>query len=233
MEKLKFKEYLNNLNIDINEEEVDKLYQLTTLTLQKNEVMNLTAIKDSDEFLIKMIIDSLLPLSFLNLDGKKIIDIGTGAGFPGLPLSILNESGDFTLLDSTSKKIQHVKMMADHLNLNIKTISSRAEEFARNNREIFDIAFARAVAPLNILLEIIIPLLKVGGIFIALKGPTSQLEIKQSSNALKCLDAKINKIYTFNLPLDSGERNIIVIEKIGVSKKKYPRDYSFIKNKPL
>lgn len=227
------KQYLNSLNINITDEQLIKLSFLCELTLKKNEVMNLTAITDKDEFMIKMIVDSLLPLSCFSFNKGSAIDIGTGAGFPGLPLAVLLPNINFTLLDSTSKKIEHVKQTAKELGLNIKNSCLRAESFAKNNREQYDYAFARAVAPLNILLEIIIPLLKVDGYFFALKGPSVEQEILDSKIALKKLDCSLIEVKKFNLPNDMGERNIVIIKKNKITNKKYPRDYADIKNKSL
>lgn len=225
-------DFLSNSHIDFSNEQIEKIEKLISLTLEKNEVMNLTSIVDEDEFLIKMILDSLLPLSITFFDDKKVIDVGTGGGFPGLPLAILSK-GDFTLIDSTGKKIEHIKEVAKELEINIHAISCRAEDYAKEHREEFDIATARAVAPLNILLEIIVPLLKVGGLFIALKGPTAGKEISICKKALKLLESEIVGTYKFELPNNSGERNIIVIKKLSKTKKTYPRDYSSIKSKPL
>lgn len=227
-------ENLHKTNIVFDETIIEKLFSLMKNTLIANQKFNLTAIKEESDFLEKMIFDSALPLSFVSLKGKKCIDVGTGAGFPGLVLSILEKDANFTLLDSTNKKIEHIKsfVLSEKIN-NVFGVSDRAEAYSRKNPEKFDYAFARAVAALNILIEIIAPLLKVGGRFIALKGPGINEEIKQSKNAFFTLGLKIVETHNFVLPECGEERNIVVIEKIKETPKKYPREYATIKKRPL
>lgn len=225
--------YLQLFKIRYTAEQVDKLLLLMSLTLKKNEVMNLTAIKDENEFIIKMLIDSLLPLSKDTFKAGKAIDVGTGAGFPGLPLKVFLPDVDFCLLDSTSKKINHIKEVAKELNVKISTSTKRMEIYAREVKEHYDYAFARAVADINILIEMVVPTLKVGGLFYVLKGPSSMEEIDRTKKALVALDSEILYIENFLLPEEMGARNIIVIRKNKPSKKKYPRNYSDIKSKTL
>ena len=227
-------ENLQKANIVFDEAVIEKLFSLMKNTLIANQKFNLTAIKEESDFLEKMIFDSALPLSFVSLKGKYCIDVGTGAGFPGLVLSILEKDANFTLLDSTNKKIEHIKsfVLSEKIN-NVFGVSDRAEVYSRKNVEKFDYAFARAVAALNILIEIIAPLLKVGGRFIALKGPGINEEIKQSKNAFSILGLKIVETNNFVLPECGEERNIVVIEKIKETPKKYPREYAAIKKRPL
>jgi 16S rRNA (guanine527-N7)-methyltransferase len=220
-------------NINFSDKKIDQLISLMKYTLIANEKFNLTAIKNEEEFLEKMIFDSALPLKYMDLKGKNVIDIGTGAGFPGLVLSILEDEANYTLLDSTSKKIEHIKTFAKNENLHVTGVSFRAEEYARKNIEKFDVAFARAVASLNILLEIITPLLKVGGTFVALKGPNVDEEIKLSKNALKILGLEIVENHNLFLPETNEERNILIIKKVKNTPSKYPREYAAIKKRPL
>lgn len=224
---------LELLNISFTSSQIDNLFLFMEDTLEANTRFNLTAIKDRDEFVEKMIFDSALALYDLDIDNKKIIDIGTGAGFPGMVLKILRPNADVTLLDSTKKKIDHLNELSNKYDLKISGISERAEVFARKNVEKFDYAFARAVSSLNILLELIAPILKVGGTFVALKGKNVDVEIKEANNALKILGLEITKINKFTLPISKEERNIVLIKKIKPTSNKYPREYNQIKKRPL
>ena len=224
---------LNKRGILCKQETADKLEAFMKHILMWNEKFNLTAIKDEESFMEKMIFDSAIALTDLDLSNKKVLDIGTGAGFPGVVLYLLNPNADITLLDSTTKKINLLKDYALENGYKYQTVVARAEDYARNNREQYDYVFARAVAPLNILLELAIPLLKVGGTFIALKGPGVEEEIAQSQTALKKLNARVGKIIVDELPESSEARNIVYIIKDKQTNKKYPRDYKDIKNLPL
>ena len=229
MTKEELELYLKEFNIS----DVNKLETLASETLKANELFNLTAIKDINDFRELMIYDSLLPLKYFSFDNKNIIDIGTGAGFPGLPLAI-STKGKFTLLDSTSKKINHINEVSKKLDLsNVKAISARAEEYARKHINEYDYAIARAVSSLPILIELAIPLLKVGGYLIAMKSNKSEEEIALSKRALKELNAEIIDVYNDQLPISKENRTLIVIKKIKSSPKKYPRSYSEIKSKTL
>ena len=201
--------------------------------LSWNEKFNLTAIKDEGSFMEKMIFDSAIALTDLDLSDKKVIDIGTGAGFPGVVIYLLNPKANLTLLDSTNKKIELLKAYAKENDLHYEAVTARAEEYAREHREEFDYVFARAVAPLNILLELCIPLLKVGGSFIAMKGPGLEEELEQCSNALKKLNCHIHKVIEDELPETLEKRNLIYITKDKQTHNKYPREYKDIKKLPL
>lgn len=221
---------LQNLKV---RDKIDSLESLLKHTLSVNEKFNLTAIKDEKKFRELMILDSLLPLNLINFNDKKVIDIGTGAGYPGLPLAITTH-GEFTLLDSTSKKINQINEFVSNLKLdNVKTVSARAEEYASAHREEFDVGIARAVSSLNILLEIGLPLIKEGGYFIAMKGPRGKEEIEEASNALKELGGEVVEINEVTLPESNEVRVNILIKKIKKTPKKYPRQYKDISNKPL
>ena len=219
--------------INCSEEQLNLLNTFMKVTLEANEKFNLTAITNEDEFVEKMIYDSALALYDLDLSEKSIIDVGTGAGFPGMVLKILEPKAQVTLLDSTAKKINHLLGFAKDQNIKVEGIAARAEDYARNNREKFDYATARAVSQLNILLELIIPMLKVGGTFIALKGQGYEDEINNSKEALRRLNCRISKIYEFDLPESHEKRAIIHIVKDKQTNKKYPRQYTDIKRLPL
>ena len=233
MTKEKFFEELNKRDISCTEEQFGELNKFMEYVLYWNERFNLTAIKDKDVFMEKMVFDSALALTDLDLTDKKVLDVGTGAGFPGVVLYLLNPKTNITLLDSTTKKIDLLKQYAEENNYKYNCVSFRVEDYAKNNREQYDYVFARAVAPLNILLELCLPLLKVGGSFIALKGPGVEEEINASDKALKKLNGRIQKIIVDELPESNEVRNIVYIQKEKVTNHKYPRDYSEIKKLPL
>ena len=234
MTKEELKTNVLNYIKDIDDNRMSLLENLIDKTLEANEKFNLTAIKDKDSFRELMVFDSLLPLKYIDLDSNKtVIDVGTGAGFPGLPLAICSDA-KYTLLDSTNKKIGHICSVIDEFKLkNVNAIYARAEEFALQNREQFDVAIARAVAPLNVLLELCIPFVKVGGSFIAMKGSRSDEELNDAKAAIKKLDLEIVSINEEVLPISKENRTIIVFKKLKPTNKKYPRRFSEIKAKPL
>ena len=230
MNKAQLAEELNKLNLSFDIEKLESLMEDTLLT---NEKFNLTAIKDKEKFRELMLLDSAIPLTLLDFNDKKILDVGTGAGYPGLVLSLLSK-GNFTLLDSTKKKIDHINEYVSINNINnVIGVVGRAEEYIINHRNEFDIVIARAVSSLNILLELCVPYLKVGGYFIAMKGRQGQEEIEQSKRALSLLGCKIVSINETELPESKETRINIVIQKEKETNKKYPRLYKDIVNKPL
>ena len=230
MNKTQLVEELNKLNLSFD---IEKLESLMEDTLFTNEKFNLTAIKDKEKFRELMLLDSAIPLTLVDFNDKKILDIGTGAGYPGLVLSLLSK-GNFTLLDSTKKKIDHINEYVSNNNIkNVIGVVGRAEEYISNHRNEFDIVIARAVSSLNILLELCIPYLKVGGYFIAMKGRQGKDEIEQSKRALSLLGCKIVSINEIELPESKETRINIVIQKEKETNKKYPRLYKDIVNKPL
>ena len=233
MNKESLKKELELREITCTQEQLDALISLMNSTLETNKKFNLTAIKDEETFLEKMIFDSALALHNIDINDKKIIDVGTGAGFPGLVLYILNPKTDLTLLDSSKKKIDYLQYYANSNNYQINCVYERAEEYANKNREAFDYAIARAVSSLNILLELILPLLKVGGTFIAMKSKDAFNEIENAKGAFKKLGCHLESVYEDALP-ESGEvRYLLYIKKDKTTNTKYPRDYATIKNKPL
>lgn len=230
MNKSQLIEELNKLNLSFD---IEKLESLMEDTLFTNEKFNLTAIKDKEKFRELMLLDSAIPLTLVDFNDKKILDVGTGAGYPGLVLSLLS-NGNFTLLDSTKKKIDHINEYVSNNNINnVIGVFGRAEEYISNHRNEFDIVIARAVSSLNILLELCIPYLKVGGYFIAMKGRQGKDEIEQSKRALSLLGCKIVSINETELPESKETRINIVIQKEKDTNKKYPRLYKDIVNKPL
>ncbi len=206
-------------------------YEILEVESQK---YNLTSITSKEEVYIKHFYDSALPLKKIDLSDKKVIDVGSGAGFPGIPLKIVNPSIKMTLVEPTTKRANFLKMVIDKLDLkDIEVINDRAENIINNYRESFDYATARAVAPLNILLELLVPFVKVNGSILALKGSSYNEELINSKNALKELNVELTKIYHESLPNNLGDRPILVLTKINSTNKKYPRAYAMIKKKPL
>ena len=229
-----FIEELKKLNIEPTEEQLNQLNKYYELIVEYNKVMNLTGITEKEQVYLKHFYDSLTIAKVIDLNKEETLcDIGTGAGFPGIVLKILFPNLKVTLIDSLNKRIEFLKIVIKELNLNnIEAIHARAEEYAKDNIEKFDIVTSRAVAPLNILLELSIPLLKINKYFISYKGIISR-EIIESENALKQLDSKIDKIEEFELPKENSNRTIIKIKKLNKTNKKYPRKFSEIKKKPL
>lgn len=229
-----FIEELKKLNIEPTEEQLNQLNKYYELIVEYNKVMNLTGITEKEQVYLKHFYDSLTIAKVIDLNKEETVcDIGTGAGFPGIVLKILFSNLKVTLIDSLNKRIEFLKIVIKELNLNnIEAIHARAEEYAKDNIEKFDVVTSRAVAPLKILLELSIPLLKINKYFISYKGIISR-EIIESENALKQLDSKIDKIEEFELPKENSNRTIIKIKKLNKTNKKYPRKFSEIKKKPL
>lgn len=198
--------------------------------LEVNAHTNLTTITDIDEIKIKHIEDSLSVLDLIK-EKDKVLDIGSGAGFPGIPLAIEKEI-DLTLIDSVNKKVKFMNQVIEKINLqNARAIHSRAEDFAKDNREKYDVVVSRAVANMTTLSELCLPFVKVGGIFIALKGPKADEELEEAKSAIKILGGKIIDVKRFDL--SGNERANIVVKKIHPTNRKYPRGKNLPKNKPL
>ena len=228
-------ENLKNLNIDINDTQISQLDGYTGLLTEKNKVMNLTSIEGPDESAVKHLADSISVMTAADFKpGAKVIDVGTGAGFPGVPLLIMNPEINLTLLDSTGKKLAFISEALDELGVNAETLHMRAEEAGKDSerREKYDYAVSRAVASLNVLSEYCLPLIKTGGSFIAMKGPKAEDEIREAENALNILGGKVDKIIPVGLT-DGAERNLIVIKKTKSTPPKYPRPSAQISKKPL
>lgn len=225
---------LKKINIEITDTQLKQLNKYYELLVEYNKVMNLTGITEEEQVYLKHFYDSLTLTKVIDPTKEETLcDVGTGAGFPGLVIKILFPNLKVTLVDSLNKRIEFLKTVIKELELNnIEAIHARAEEYAQTNREKYDIVTSRAVAPLNILLEYNIPLLKENKYFIAYKGNISQ-EIIDSEHALKELNAKVEKIEEFLLPIEESNRTIILIKKEKKTNKKYPRKNAEIKKKPL
>ncbi|CAM3440880.1 16S rRNA (guanine(527)-N(7))-methyltransferase RsmG [Pseudostreptobacillus hongkongensis] len=230
--KKRIKELSKMINVEISEETLDNLSKYLKMLVEKNKVMNLTAIRDEEGIVEKHFIDSLLLTKVINNDEEHIIDLGTGAGFPGLVLAIYYPEKNFLLVDSVKKKVAFLDEVIQELNLkNVKTSTLRAEELIKNNREKFDLALCRGVANLRIILEYLIPFIKIGGRFLPQKLNLNELE--ESENALKLLSSEVKKIYKFNLPLSNDERIILEIIKNKKTNNIYPRMVGVPSKKPL
>lgn len=231
----KLSENSKKINIMLNDEQLEQFYKYMNLILEWNEKINLTAITDENEFITKHFIDSATIVQYIK-DEEKVIDIGTGAGFPGIPLSIIKNKTNITLVDSLNKRINFLNQVVVDLKLkNVKAVHSRAEEIGKNNeyRESNDIVVSRAVAKLNILAEYMLPLVNVGGKCICMKGPDCEEEINLSKTAIKTLGGKIEKIEQFTLPNSDMKRTIIIIKKVDKTPNKYPRKAGIPQKNPI
>ena len=234
MRKEEFISLLNKNNVVLSEKQTLQFEKYLYLLQEYNKVMNLTGITEEEEVYEKHFYDSLLFSFGESLNGLSIIDVGSGAGFPGVPLAIAYPTLKVTLLEPLAKRCKFLEIVKNELELtNVDIICQRAEDYSKKNVEKFDIATARAVSKLNVLLEISSQMIKVNGYFIALKGKIAQEEIEQAMNALKILNFKIEKNKEDSLPSEEDKRANIFIKKLGSTNKKYPRNYSQIKNRPL
>ena len=224
---------------DLSEEKYNKFQKYMNLLIERNKNINLTAITDKDEIVLKHFVDSLTINKYI-VDNSKIIDVGTGAGFPGIPLKIYNESLDITLLDSLNKRINFLNDVIEMLNLNnIGAVHSRAEDAAKNPdyRERFDIATSRAVANLSTLVEYLLPFVRVNGICICMKGPNVDEELSRAKKAIEVLGGRIEQVDNLKLAADDAEndleRNIIIIRKVRKCSNKYPRKAGMPSKEPI
>jgi len=229
------KEGLKEFSVDISRSQIDKLFKFKELLKEWNKKINLTAIEDDLDIVIKHFIDSASILPYIEDKDASIIDIGTGAGFPGIPVKILLEDADVTLLDSLEKRIKFLNEVINQLDLkNIRALHGRAEDFGVLNeyREKFDVAVARAVASLPVLLEYCLPFVKTGGIFIAMKGSNID-EIADSNKAFDILGGELQEIKEIVLPGSDIKRNIILIKKLRHTPTRYPRKAGKPSKEPL
>lgn len=219
-----FIEETKKLGIELTSQQLEKLNQFYELLISWNQKMNLTRIIEKEDVYLKHFYDSLTLSKVIDLNQDlTICDVGSGAGFPGIVLKICFPNLKITLLDSLQKRINYLNEIIKELDLkNIEAIHTRAEDYAKQNREKFDIVTARAVANLKILSELCIPMVKVNGLFIAMKANIEE-EIENSTEILKKLDSKIEKIETFYLPIENSIRNIIMVQKQKTTNNLYPR----------
>jgi 16S rRNA (guanine527-N7)-methyltransferase len=229
------KEGAGYFSVKLEDSHVLKLLKYKELLMEWNQKMNLTAIEEDKEVIIKHFIDSFSIIPYLKNAGEKIIDVGTGAGFPGIPVKIVCNAVDILLLDSLAKRVNFLNLIIDQLSLEkVKAVHGRAEDIGVNPiyREKYDISVARAVANLPVLLEYCLPFVKVGGIFIAMKGSVLD-EMEGSDKALGILGGKIEEVKEFNLPFSDIKRNIVIIRKLRQTPTKYPRKAGKPSKEPL
>ncbi|MCX8128993.1 MAG: 16S rRNA (guanine(527)-N(7))-methyltransferase RsmG [Clostridia bacterium] len=219
----------------LTELQIENFMKYKDLLKEWNEKINLTAIEDDKDVMIKHFVDSLSILPYLENTNKKVMDVGTGAGFPGIPLKIVLSNLDITLFDSLEKRIKYLNIVIEELKLQgIRALHGRAEEYGMKQeyREKYDIVVARAVANLPVLLEYCLPFVKTGGIFIAMKGSNIE-EVDASAKALDILGGKLDSVKELTLPFSDMKRNIIIIKKLRQTPTKYPRKAGKPSKEPL
>ncbi len=226
----------NELNLKIDDNQVDEFLKYKQLLLEWNEKINLTAITDDKEIILKHFVDCLTVCKFIDFNNKTFIDVGTGAGFPALPIKIFCKSSAPTLLDSLNKRINFLKTVGNELNLqNITYVHSRAEDAGQDIafREKYDFCVSRAVANLSVLAEFDLPFVKVGGYFIALKGPLLDNEIIDANKAITTLGGIIEKVETIKIPFTDIEHKLVFIKKLRQTPKQYPRKAGKVSRNPI
>ena len=215
-------------------EGVPALLQYAEQLLETNKVMNLTAITEPRDVAALHFLDSAALLTLADFRGKAVVDVGTGAGFPGMPLRILEPTIRLTLLDSLGKRITFLQGVCDSLGLDdVSCVHQRAEEFAANRRECFDIATSRAVASLPVLAELCLPLVKPGGLFLAMKSVDSQEELASARHAIALLGGRLRETKDYAIPGTQVTHRLVMVEKVSPSPAKYPRAFAKIKKNPL
>lgn len=234
MNKELFSQELKKLNIELTEKQKKQLDRYYDLVVEWNQKINLTRILEKEEFYLKHFYDSITLSKIIDLNQNlELCDLGSGAGFPGIVLKIVFPNLNITLVDSLNKRINFLKLVIEDLKLDkIRAVHARIEDFAVENREKYDIVTARAVAPLNTLLELGSQLVKLEGYFISMKGNISQ-EIKNAANAIKLLEFKLDEIQEFNLPIEESNRSLVKLRKIKKTPKLYPRKMEKINKTPL
>lgn len=220
-------------NRSLTEPQLDTFCRFGEALLEKNKVMNLTAISEPEQVAQLHFLDSIALLNAADFRHKSVVDVGCGAGFPGVPLKIAEPSMELCLLDSLKKRMDWLEEVLPALGLSAEFVCARAEEFAPGHREAFDIAVSRAVAKLNILSELCLPLVKTGGCFIAMKSQNSDLELSEAAHAVSVLGGKISKIMDYPIPGTDAVHRAVVIEKVKATPKQYPRRFAKIKQSPL
>ena len=231
MMKKTLTEGLPRLGLDLNEKTVDTLCAFGTAVVEQNKVMNLTAITEPDQVAKLHLLDSLSILAVKDLRGKRLVDVGCGAGFPGVPVKIACPEVELTLLDSLGKRMNWLETILPQLGVEANCVTARAEEAVASVRESYDFATSRAVARLNILLELTAPFVKVGGYVLAMKGTAALEELEEAKKAIKTLGLKLEEVREF--PVDGTAHTVIVLKKVSPTPAKYPRRFAKIKQAPL
>ena len=222
---------LPGLKLTLPEQTQKTLCEFGRAVVEQNKVMNLTAITEPEQVAKLHLLDSLTVLSVQDLTGKKVIDVGCGAGFPGVPLKIACPGMELTLLDSLGKRMNWLQEILPALGVDAQCVTARAEEAVADRREQYDFATSRAVARLPVLLELTAPYVKVGGAVLAMKGAAAREELAESKNAIRALGLKVEKVQEF--PIDGTSHAVIVLRKIAPTPRQYPRRYAKIKQSPL
>ena len=225
------REGLPCLNLSLTEQTQKRLCAFGEAVVEQNKVMNLTAITEPAQVAKLHLLDSLSVLTVADLSGKRVIDVGCGAGFPGVPLKIACPDMELTLLDSLGKRMNWLETVLPQLGVEAQCVTARAEEAVQTCRETYDYATSRAVARLPILLELTAPYVKVGGAVLAMKGTAAREELEESHNAIKKLGLKLESVREF--PIDGTAHTVIVLRKTAPTPKQYPRRYAKIKQSPL
>ena len=227
------KQCFESYNLPINDVQAEKFAKFYDYLVCENQKFNLTAITEKKEVAIKHFVDSVLPIKDIP-HGAKVIDVGTGGGFPGVPIKIMRDDVEIVLLDSLQKRIKFLEEVKKLLNLNKTTcVHSRAEDYVRETREKFDVALSRAVASTPTLAEYLLPYVKVGGKVIMYKGSKGEEELKEGERAIKELGGKLDKVERFSLKEVDSERIVFTIKKVGKTNAKYPRGKNLPKTKPI
>ena len=222
---------LPNLGLSLSEEQIDTLCAFGAAVVEQNKVMNLTAITEPEQVAKLHLLDSLSVLATEDLRGKRLIDVGCGAGVPGVPAKIACPEAEVTLLDSLGKRMQWRETVLPTLNVEAECVTARAEEAVQQRRESYDFATSRAVARLNVLLELTAPYVKVGGKVLALKGAAAREELEEAKNAIAKLGLKLERVVEF--PVDGTAHAVIVLRKVSPTPPRYPRRFAKIKQAPL
>jgi len=231
MMKKTLAEGLPRLGLNLDDTVQNTLCAFGEAVVEQNKVMNLTAITEPEQVAKLHLLDSLSLLTLENLSGKRMIDVGCGAGFPGVPVKIACPDVRLTLLDSLGKRMSWLERTLPELGVEAECVTARAEEFVTTRREQYDIATSRAVARLNILLELTAPYVKVGGKILAMKGTAAREELTEAKNAIKRLGLQLEKVEEF--PVDGTAHTVIVLKKVSATPAQYPRRYAKIKQAPL
>ena len=224
---------LPQLERKLTDAQLDTFCAFGSALVEKNQVMNLTAITEPEQVARLHFLDCIALLGAANFYGKSVIDVGCGAGFPGVPLKIAEPSIDLTLLDSLKKRMDWLSATLPDLGIEAQCVAARAEEYALAHREQYDIAVSRAVARLTMLAELCLPLVRVGGHFVAMKSADSDEELSQAARAIATLGGKVTRIWDYPVPGTDAVHRAVVITKVKATPKPYPRRFAKIKQQPL
>lgn len=224
---------LPQLERKLTDAQLDTFCAFGSALVEKNQVMNLTAITEPEQVARLHFLDCIALLGAANFYGKSVIDVGCGAGFPGVPLKIAEPSIDLTLLDSLKKRMDWLESTLPELGIEAQCVAARAEEYALVHREQYDIAVSRAVARLTMLAELCLPLVRVGGHFVAMKSADSDEELSQAARAIATLGGKVTRIWDYPVPGTDAVHRAVVITKVKATPKPYPRRFAKIKQQPL